>query len=122
VSLNPYQIQFIFGMVSLVCTVPALYLMDKVGRRKMLITGSIGEFTCAFIIAFVGKYALAPQGTPPDQITPPEKMAGNAYIAFSVIFLALYSTCWGPTPWVFLSERKCGRLVDLSKCFSYISL
>jgi SP family sugar:H+ symporter-like MFS transporter len=43
VALQPLQIQFIFGIVSLICTIPALYLIERIGRRKMLITGAIVE-------------------------------------------------------------------------------
>lgn len=46
VQLNAYAIQFILGAVSLAATVPCLYSSDKLGRRKSLITGSIGCGTC----------------------------------------------------------------------------
>lgn len=109
VSLNAYQIQFIFGVVSFFCTIPALYLIERMGRRKSLLIGSFGEFACAFIVAFVGHYALAPSlpdgsPPPPDSLTPSQKSAGNAFIAFAVFHLALFSMFWGPVPWVTLSE------------------
>ncbi len=106
VSLDAYQIQFIFGVVSMICTVPALYLIERIGRRKSLLIGSFAQAACAFVVAFLGKYALAPDGTPPDLITPSQKSAGNAFIAFAVIFLALFSMFWGPVPWTFLSESS----------------
>lgn len=55
VSLNSYQIQFILGAVSWVATWPALYLIEKLGRRQSLLIGSVGCAACAFIVAFVGR-------------------------------------------------------------------
>ncbi|KDN53436.1 putative monosaccharide transporter [Tilletiaria anomala UBC 951] len=109
VSLNAYQIQFMFGAVSFVCTIPALYLVERIGRRSSLLIGSFGEFACAFIVAFVGHYALAPSlpdgsPPPPDTLTSAQKNAGNAFIAFAVFHLALFSMFWGPVPWITLSE------------------
>ncbi|PWN39407.1 putative monosaccharide transporter [Ceraceosorus guamensis] len=101
IQLQPLQIQFLFGAISLVCTVPALYLVEKMGRRKSLIFGAIFEAICAYIVAFVGKNALAPDGVTPNAS---EKAAGNAFVAFAVLHLAAYSMFWGPVPWVSCSE------------------
>lgn len=104
VALNSYQIQFILGAVSLLATVPALITVEKMGRRSSLLVGSVGCATCAFIVAFVGRYSLAPDGTPPEALTSSQKSAGGAFIAFAVIHLVFFSTFWGPVPWIYLSE------------------
>jgi len=77
IALNSYQIQFILGAVSWVATFPALITIEKVGRRKSLLIGSVGCATCAFIVAFVGRYGLAPDGQTPNSS---ESMAGNAFV------------------------------------------
>lgn len=102
--LGSYAVQFILGIVSLICTVPALYTIERVGRRNLLLFGNTVCFCCALIVALVGHYSLAPQGTPPSQISGPQKQAGNAFIAFAIIHLAAYSSSIGPVPWVYLSE------------------
>lgn len=124
VSLNSYEIQFILGIVSWVCTFPALYLIDKAGRRRSLIWGNFVCFVCAFIVAFIGKKALAPAGLPADQVTSAQHAAGNAFIAFAVFHLASFSVAVGPTPWVLLSElypqelrAKCVSLGSASNWF-----
>jgi SP family sugar:H+ symporter-like MFS transporter len=104
VALDSYQIQFILGSVSLLATIPALVTVEKMGRRSSLLVGSVGCATCAFIVAFVGRYSLAPKGTPPDALTGAQKSAGGAFIAFAVIHLVFFSTFWGPVPWIYLSE------------------
>lgn len=101
VSLSPYEVQFILGIVSWVATWPALYLIEKFGRRSSLLVGSIICAMSAVIVAFVGHDGLAPEDKTP---TSGQKMAGNAFIAFAVIHLLGFSTFWGPVPWVYLSE------------------
>ena len=105
VSLNAYQIQFILGSVSLLMTIPALIAVERLGRRTSLLSGALLEAICAFIVAFLGRYALAPDGTPAEQITGSEKQAGNAFIAFAVLHVSFFSIFWGPTPWIYLSEN-----------------
>lgn len=100
-TLSPLQIQFIFGSVSLLCTFPALWTVENFGRRNSLLVGSAVCATCAYIVAFVGKYGLAPAKVDPN---PSQVQAGNAFVAFAVIHLAVYSWFWGPVPWVYLSE------------------
>lgn len=104
VPLNPYQVQFILGIVSWVATMPALYLIEKFGRRSSLLTGSVICASSALIVAFVGHYSLAPENTPVDAVTSGQKSAGAAFIAFAVIHLVGFSMFWGPVPWVYLSE------------------
>lgn len=103
VDLDPLLIQLIFGIVSLVCTVPALLMIERIGRRKALVWGAIAQAVCAFIVAFVGHYGLPPNGGVAS--TPSQKMSANVFIAFAVLHLAAYSCWWGPTPWIFCSEN-----------------
>ncbi|SPO27005.1 probable monosaccharide transporter [Ustilago trichophora] len=102
--LDPFQIQFILGSASLVATVPALYAIEKLGRRPLLLIGAAAEAACSFIVAFVGHYKLAPKGTPLDQITESQHAAGAVFITFAIVHLVLFSCCWGPGPWLYLSE------------------
>ncbi|KAJ1022018.1 hypothetical protein NDA18_005253 [Ustilago nuda] len=102
--LNPFQIQFILGSASLIATVPALISIEKLGRRPLLLIGAAAEAACAFIVAFVGHYKTAPKGTPADQITDSQSQAGAVFITFAIIHLLFYSCCWGPGPWLYLSE------------------
>ncbi|EST04810.1 General substrate transporter [Kalmanozyma brasiliensis GHG001] len=102
--LNPFQIQFILGSASLIATVPALIAIEKLGRRPLLLIGAACEAACAFIVAFVGHYKTAPKDTPADMITASQHQAGAVFISFAIIHLLFYSCCWGPGPWLYLSE------------------
>lgn len=81
---------------------PALVTIENVGRRKSLLVGAAAQATCAYIVAFVGHYGLAPDGNPPQNAS--QRNSANAFIAFAVLHLAAFSALWGPTPWVYLSE------------------
>ena len=96
-TLSPYVIQTILGAVSVVGTVPALYLIETWGRRRSLLLGSILEATCALIAGLVGHFTLAPVGTPQNQLTPRNKQGGDTLIAFAVLHVFSFSMFWGPT-------------------------
>lgn len=113
-TLDPLVIQLIFGTISLVCTVPALLGIEKIGRRKALIWGALLQAMCSFIVAFVGRYGVAPDDQPPQNSG--QQSAANAFIAFAVLHLAFYSMFWGPTPWIFCSENFPQHL--RAKCIS----
>ncbi|KAI9067199.1 general substrate transporter [Trametes sanguinea] len=102
--LDAYDIQAILGGVSVVGTIPALYLIEAWGRRKSLLTGSVLEAICAIIAGLVGHYTLAPANTPVDQLTTRNKQGGSVLIAFAVLHVFSFSIFWGPTPWVYLGE------------------
>ncbi|PWN92753.1 general substrate transporter [Acaromyces ingoldii] len=101
-QLDPLLIQLIFGAVSLACTVPALITIENVGRRKSLLVGAAAQAFCAYVVAFVGHYGLAPDKQAPQNAS--QRNSANAFIAFAVLHLAAFSALWGPTPWVYLSE------------------
>ncbi|KAI5118779.1 hypothetical protein M0805_005660 [Coniferiporia weirii] len=105
-QLSPYVIQTILGAVSVVGTLPALYLIETWGRRRSLLTGAIMEATCALIAGVVG-HALLP-GPKVDissiTLTPRNKQGGDVLIAFAILHVFSYSIFWGPTPWVYLGE------------------
>ena len=74
----------ITSSVNVASTFPGLYLVEKWGRRPLLMFGAIGMCVCQFIVASVGT-AL------PHQIA-----AQNALIAFVCIYIFFFATTWGP--------------------------
>jgi len=103
-QLSPYVIQVILGGVSVVGTVPALYLIETWGRRRSLLSGALLQAGCAIIAGLVGHYTLAPTGTPKELLTSRNKAGGDTLIAFAVLHVCSFSIFWGPTPWVYLGE------------------
>ncbi|KAF8917917.1 hypothetical protein CPB85DRAFT_1249955 [Mucidula mucida] len=103
-ELSPYVIQTILGAVSVVGTVPALYIIEAWGRRRSLLLGAVMEAACSLIAGLVGHFTLAPTGTPTSLLTARNKQGGDTMIAFAVLHVFSFSIFWGPVPWVYLGE------------------
>lgn len=54
---NPFTIQVITNTVNVVTTLPGLYLVEKMGRRNLLLMGAIIMCVSQFIVAIVGTVA-----------------------------------------------------------------
>jgi MFS family permease len=83
------------GGVTFAGTIPALWLIERLGRRKMLFIGCVGEISCAMIAAFAGHFMLAPAGTPADQLTQRNIVGGQLLVAFGVLQIVFFATFWG---------------------------
>ncbi|KAE9400944.1 sugar transporter [Gymnopus androsaceus JB14] len=103
-QLSPYVIQVILGGVSVIGTIPCLYLIEKTGRRRLLLIGAAWQAVCALIAGVSGHFTLAPTGTHQAQLTSRNKQGGDVLIAFAVLHVFGFSMFWGPTPWVYLGE------------------
>ena len=54
---NPFVIQVITNSVNVASTLPGLYLVEKMGRRNLLLMGAIGMCISQFIVAITGTVA-----------------------------------------------------------------
>jgi len=90
---RPFIIQVITGVVNVVSTFPGLYLVEKMGRRGLLLMGAIGMCACQFIVASVGV------ARPETDIA-----AQRAAIAFVCIYIFFFASSWGPVAWVVTGE------------------
>ncbi|MCO7127907.1 sugar porter family MFS transporter [Sporolactobacillus shoreicorticis] len=77
------------GIVNVLVTVLAVWLMDRAGRRKLLMIGNVGMSVSLFLMAFTSG-------------------SGAATSIMTVISLSVYimffSLTWGPVMWVLLGE------------------
>ncbi|CAG7976575.1 unnamed protein product [Penicillium salamii] len=86
----------IYGIITCVCTLPALFFIDRVGRRPLLITGAIGTCISLVIVsAILGKYGSS---------LVDHKSAGWTGIAFIYIYGLNFSYSFAPIGWVLPSE------------------
>ncbi|KAI4602827.1 hypothetical protein KJ359_008047 [Pestalotiopsis sp. 9143b] len=90
----------IFGVIKAVATfVWLLFLVDQLGRRKLLLGGAIGGSICMWIIgAYI--YVVDPTKNPQDHLT----SSGIAAVFFFYLWTAIYTPTWNGTPWVLNSE------------------
>jgi MFS family permease len=89
---NAFLVSVITSVVNICSTVPGLYLVEKWGRRKLLMFGAIGMAVSQMIVGSVGT-AL-----------PHESSANKALIAFVCIYIFFFACSWGPCAWVVTGE------------------
>lgn len=90
---DPFIIQVITNSVNVVSTFPGLYLVERLGRRNLLLLGAIGMCVCQFIVAIVGTVSSATN-----------LAAQNASIAFVCVYIYFFASTWGPVAWVVTGE------------------
>ena len=89
---NPFIISTITNVVNVCSTFPGLYMVEKWGRRPLLLFGAVGMSVCQLIVASVGT-AL-----------PTEHAANQTLIAFVCIYIFFFACSWGPVAWVVTGE------------------
>ncbi|KAF7171289.1 hypothetical protein CNMCM5623_003716 [Aspergillus felis] len=90
----------IFGVVKTVVTfVWLLYLIDRLGRRLLLLIGAAGAAVCLFIVGAYIKIA-DPAAHPTQEMTG----GGIAAMFFFYLYTVFYTPSWNGTPWVMNSE------------------
>lgn len=104
-ALVSSSIQYVLNMVM---TIPALLFIDKFGRRRVLIFGSLTlGFWLLCMTVLLGVYSIPIEVTDPNvfiRITVENKSASRAIIAVSYLFVATFSFTWGPGIWLYCSE------------------
>ncbi|EMR71809.1 putative quinate permease protein [Eutypa lata UCREL1] len=90
----------IYGVIKTVITfIWLLYLIDRMGRRNLLLIGALGGSICMW---YIGAYiAIAdPENNPSDHLSG----AGIAAVFFFYLWTVFYTPSWNGTPWVINSE------------------
>lgn len=86
----------VYGIVNTLSTLPAVFLIDKVGRKPLLMCGAAGTFASLIIVgAILGRYG----DSLGDHVT-----ASRTAIAFIYIYDLNFSYSWAPIGWVLPSE------------------
>lgn len=86
---DPMMQTVLMGVVNIGFTLVAVFTVDKIGRKPLLITGSIGMAIGAFGVA-----AFNVTGTLPPIVA----------VASIMIYAASFMFSWGPICWVYIAE------------------
>jgi MFS family permease len=76
------------GAANLVATIIALSVIDKLGRKTLLIIGAIGTAACLFAVS-AALFGMIPQ---------------SSLVALFIIYIGFFAFSQGAVIWVYLSE------------------
>ncbi|MGO2755573.1 sugar porter family MFS transporter [Brachybacterium alimentarium] len=97
----------ITSVMNIVATIIAILLVDKVGRRLMLLVGSAGMTVSLGLMALAFSFGEIAPGA--DSITLPDPWSTVALVAANA-FVMFFGTTWGPLVWVLLGEMFPNRI------------
>ncbi|KAJ5085201.1 hypothetical protein N7532_009972 [Penicillium argentinense] len=100
---NSFVITLITNIINVVSTLPGLYMVEKWGRRPLLMFGAVGMCISQLIVAIVG---TATSST----------VANKVLIAFVCVYIFFFASSWGPVAWVVTGELY--PLKARAKCLS----
>lgn len=89
----------ITSVTNIVVTLVAIALVDKIGRKRLLVIGSAGMTVSLGVMAWVFSQAPIVEGEPvlSDSAGVTALIAANAFVVF-------FGATWGPVVWVLLGE------------------
>lgn len=89
---NAFTIQVTTNTVNVVCTIPGLILVDRWGRRNLLLLGAAGMAISQLVVAVVGT------------VLPGSDVANKILIACVCVFIASFAMSWAPCGWIVTGE------------------
>ncbi|MDQ4091942.1 MAG: MFS transporter, partial [Actinomycetota bacterium] len=93
------------SVTNIVVTLAAIAVIDKLGRRRLLLIGSAGMFVSLGMLAYVFGTAPLVNGQPALSDT-----AGTIALIAANAFVVFFGISWGPTVWVLLGEMFNNRI------------
>ena len=112
---KPLMVSDIFGLTQFVATAVACLIVDRSGRRILLLVGAFGMCLCQVCLGVYYDIKKSPTNTTSEKAVafqsvdslyhsvPVEHITGLA-IASALVFIAFFSIGWGPLPWLLMSE------------------
>jgi sugar porter (SP) family MFS transporter len=95
----------LFGVVKTVFTLIWLFfLIDKFGRRNLLLVGAVGGAVCMLILGGYLASPLVDTSSAATAVSKPLSSGGIAAVFFFYLWTAFYTPSWNGTPWVINSE------------------
>ena len=105
-SADSLWINVVTGAVNIISTLVAMALIDRVGRKPLLLCGSIGmAFTLAAVV-FV--FATGASGASGQLVLAPGR--GRIALIAANLYVFAFGLSWGPCVWVLLGEMFSNRI------------
>ncbi|WPH00676.1 Hypothetical protein R9X50_00350600 [Acrodontium crateriforme] len=93
---NTFLIQLITTLVNVCSTPVSFYIVEKFGRRSILIIGGSCMVVSQFIVGIIGVTAGRPELN--------NQPATKAMIAFICLNISAFAMTWGPAAWIVVGE------------------
>ncbi len=94
------RINVLTGLVNVLATIPAIMLIDRIGRTPLLLVGSVGmALTLGAMAAVFATASAGPDGKPVLS-----HMAAVAGLTAANLYIVAFAVSWGPVMWVLLGE------------------
>lgn len=105
-----FAISVFTSVVNIATTVVAILLIDKVGRRPLLLTGSIGMTVTLATMAIC--FGSADQVPDAEGVLEPhlDGALGPIALVAANLFVVFFGMSWGPVVWVLLGEMFPNRI------------
>jgi SP family sugar:H+ symporter-like MFS transporter len=94
------RINVLTGLVNILATIPAIVLVDRIGRKPLLLWGSVGMAVTLGAMALVFGTASVGAGGQPEL----GHMAAVAGLVAANLYIVAFGVSWGPVMWVLLGE------------------
>jgi MFS transporter, SP family, sugar:H+ symporter len=98
-------ISVITSVVNIVSTLIAISLIDRSGRKPLLVIGSVGMTLSLGVMALIFGTATVKHGQP--SLT---GAAGPIALIAANLFVVFFAVSWGPVVWVMLGEKFPNRI------------
>jgi SP family sugar:H+ symporter-like MFS transporter len=96
---NPFLITIATNVVNVGMTIPGILVVDKVGRRKLLVFGAMFMAFCELIVLVVGVTVGKTDDAANINLT-----AQRVLIAFVCLYIATFAATWGPGAYIVCAE------------------
>jgi SP family sugar:H+ symporter-like MFS transporter len=100
------RINLLTGLVNILATVPAILLVDRVGRKPLLLFGSVGMALTLGVLALV----FATAGVGDDGRPVLTRAAAVTGLVAANLYVVAFGVSWGPVMWVLLGEMFPNRM------------
>jgi SP family sugar:H+ symporter-like MFS transporter len=94
------RINVLTGLVNILATIPAMVLVDRIGRKPLLLVGSVGMTLTLGAMALV----FATAGVGPNSKPLLSHTAAVAGLTAANLYIVAFAVSWGPVMWVLLGE------------------
>jgi sugar porter (SP) family MFS transporter len=102
-------ITVITSVTNIIVTFVAIALVDRIGRKPLLIIGSLGMALTLGVMAFV--FGTAPTAVVAGRALPQlAPAAGVVAIVAANLYVVFFGMSWGPVTWVLLGEMFNNRI------------